>query len=545
MKKDTVYVDADDEISAVADLVASSKAKVVALVLPKRCTMLHSAVNMKILNKAAKNAGKQIVLITNEQALLPIAAASGLYVAKTLSSKPAIPALAAAAEPEAEVAASLEEEPQIDPSKSVGELAGDEAIEIDESDTEESDKKEEPKPKKDKKLKVPNFDSFRAKLFLGIGGLILLIILWYLAAFVLPKAQVTVISQSQEIPVTVGITASPNFSQDNIDEKTFKLETRSIDKAESKAGDATGTKNVGQRASGLLTITNCESTSSITVPKGTTVTASGPSGYKFTTNESVSVPGSGAGPGFVCDETGTADVTITASAPGGNYNISERSYTIGGSIGNLFGFGGAMSGGTDEEVKIVAQSDCDALKAELVADSSSDEFKNQLVSDFEKDGLSASLDTYKSETVSATCEPAVGQEADKVTAKATFKYTMSGVSSESLSQLITKEAQNIAGEDQTIIDSGLSSARISVDERNGEEVLMTVKTTAITGVKQDEARIKEQIKGKNARETADTIKSIQGVNDVKVDYSPFWVRKTPTNPDKITIIFETVNSNEQ
>lgn len=542
MKKDTIYVDAEDEISAVADSVANSKAKVVALVLPKRCTMLHSAVNMKILNKAAKNASKQIVLITNEQALLPIAAASGLYVAKTLSSKPAVPKLAAASEAAGEVSANLDEEPAIDPTKPIGELAGDDAIEIDDSKTDKEPKKEEKsKEAKNKKLKVPNFDSFRAKLFLGLGGLLLLLILWYVAAFVLPKAEIVIVSDSQEIPVTIGITASSEFTEDNIDDKTFAIETKSIEKSESKTADTTGTKNIGNKATGLLTITNCESTSAITVPKGTVVTASGPSGYQFVTDESVSVPGSGAGPGFVCDQTGKADVNITASEPGGQYNISSRSYSIGGNLGKITGFGGAMSGGTDEEVKVVAASDCDALKGSLLSESNSDEIKQQLIAEFEQEGLSASLDTYKAETVSSTCEPAVGQTADKVTAKATFKYTLSGVSSDSLAQLITKEAQQIAGEDQTIIDTGLSKANISVDEQTGGVYELTVKTTAVTGVKQDENRIKDLVKGKNARETSDTIKQINGVSEVKINYNPFWVNKTPTNPDKITIVF----SNQQ
>ena len=66
MKKDVIYIEADDEIAVVADKLVASKSKVVALVLPKRCTMLHSSVNMKILNKAATNANKSIVLISTE-----------------------------------------------------------------------------------------------------------------------------------------------------------------------------------------------------------------------------------------------------------------------------------------------------------------------------------------------------------------------------------------------------------------------------------------------------------------------------------------------
>src|SRR5690606_14099634 len=62
-----------------------------ALVLPKRATVLQSIVNMKLLKKAAQGAKKNLVLITSESGLLPLAGAAGLHVAKSLQSKPEIP----------------------------------------------------------------------------------------------------------------------------------------------------------------------------------------------------------------------------------------------------------------------------------------------------------------------------------------------------------------------------------------------------------------------------------------------------------------------
>src|ERR1700759_1233799 len=89
--KETIYVDVDDEITAIIDKVGAAKGKIVALVLPKRCPVLQSVVNMKLLKRTADNAGKNLVLITSEAGLLPLAGATGLYVASTPTSKPAIP----------------------------------------------------------------------------------------------------------------------------------------------------------------------------------------------------------------------------------------------------------------------------------------------------------------------------------------------------------------------------------------------------------------------------------------------------------------------
>lgn len=89
--KETIYVDVDDEITALIDKVTSSKAKIVALVLPKRATVMQSIVNMKLLKHRSDEAGKKVVLITSEAALMPLAGLADMYVAQTPTSRPEIP----------------------------------------------------------------------------------------------------------------------------------------------------------------------------------------------------------------------------------------------------------------------------------------------------------------------------------------------------------------------------------------------------------------------------------------------------------------------
>src|SRR5688572_3825161 len=89
--KDTIYIDIDDEITSIIDKVVSSKHKIVALVLPRRSTVLQSLVNMKLLKRSGDSSGKHLVLVTSEPGLLPLAGSVGLYVAKTPTSKPEIP----------------------------------------------------------------------------------------------------------------------------------------------------------------------------------------------------------------------------------------------------------------------------------------------------------------------------------------------------------------------------------------------------------------------------------------------------------------------
>jgi len=549
MKKDTIYIEADDEITAITDKLVGSSSSIVAFVLPKRCPTLQSAVNLKILNKTASQQGKNLVLITSEPAIMQIAGMTGMYVAKTLQSKPFIPESNAVVSNSNEVQEiaeddlgdSLPEEtpPQKDETETVIETAP----------KKQSSKAKKPstKDKKDKKLKVPNFDTFRNKLFWIAGGIIALVALFVLATVVLPKATITVTAETQPVDVNTSITAEAGGTSNNIDEKTFELQTKTIEKTDSKKAPATGERNDGTKASGNITIYNCDNSDGFTLPANT-VFSTGFSGgtASFVSTESVVVP-KFTGSALSCKVSspftgaGKASVSVTATQPGSTFNLSSgRTYSIQSlsEEAEISAVGGAMGGGQDKITKIVSNDDCEKAKNDALASLNSDDYKKQLQADFEKEGIIASTDTFSSKTVSISCSPAVGSVANEVTATAKMQYTMSGVDSKALGELITKLAVEQAGPGQNVVDTGLSKATLSIKQtKSNGDIVFAVKTTAQVGLKQDQQAIAESVKGKNARQTADTIKALNGVKDVKVNYSPFWVGKTPKNTKKVKIVF--------
>jgi hypothetical protein len=549
MKKDTIYIEADDEITAITDKLVGSSSSIVAFVLPKRCPTLQSAVNLKILNKTASQQGKNLVLITSEPAIMQIAGMTGMYVAKTLQSKPFIPESNAVVSngnevqeiAEDDLGDSLPEEapPQKDETETVIETAP----------KKQSSKAKKPstKDKKDKKLKVPNFDTFRNKLFWIAGGIIALVALFVLATVVLPKATITVTAETQPVDVNTSITAEAGGTSNNIDEKTFELQTKTIEKTDSKKAPATGERNDGTKASGNITIYNCDNSDGFTLPANT-VFSTGFSGgtASFVSTESVVVP-KFTGSALSCKVSspftgaGKASVSVTATQPGSTFNLSSgRTYSIQSlsEEAEISAVGGAMGGGQDKITKIVSNDDCEKAKNDALASLNSDDYKKQLQADFEKEGIIASTDTFSSKTVSISCSPAVGSVANEVTATAKMQYTMSGVDSKALGELITKLAVEQAGPGQNVVDTGLSKATLSIKQtKSNGDIVFAVKTTAQVGLKQDQQAIAESVKGKNARQTADTIKALNGVKDVKVNYSPFWVGKTPKNTKKVKIVF--------
>src|SRR4051812_18018857 len=88
MNKDVIYIDVEDDITAIIGKVKDAKEKIVALVPPKRVGVLQSAVNLRLLARAAGQVDKHLVLITSNAALGALAAAAKVPVAKNLQSKP-------------------------------------------------------------------------------------------------------------------------------------------------------------------------------------------------------------------------------------------------------------------------------------------------------------------------------------------------------------------------------------------------------------------------------------------------------------------------
>ena len=88
MNKDVIYIDVEDDITAIIGKIKASKEKIVALVPPKHVGVLQSAVNLRLLDRMAKTAKKNLVVVTNNQALIALAASARIPVAKNLQSKP-------------------------------------------------------------------------------------------------------------------------------------------------------------------------------------------------------------------------------------------------------------------------------------------------------------------------------------------------------------------------------------------------------------------------------------------------------------------------
>lgn len=543
--KDTIYIDIDDEITSIIEKVQSSPHKIVALVLPKRATMLQSIVNMKLLKRTADDGKKNLVLITSEAGLLPLAGAVGLHVAKTLQSKPEIPPQPSTGEDAAEA---IEDagDVDIDPEKPIGELAGLPATDKESEETIEVDDMEEEAPvtaqtkpkakKKDRKLKVPNFNKFRTRLFLGIGGFILLIILWYLASYVMPSATITVQTDTSNVNSEVTFTARTGLEELDIEKSLVPARTKELEKSETEKVPATGQKDVGKKASGDVTMyieCNDVNGSPPTIPAGTGVTTGN---LTFITQNAASLTTPDFSDG--CHFKGSSKVT--AQNGGEQYNIGPADYSVSG-YSNVTGTGGSMSGGTSKIIKVVRQEDINSARDKLV-DKIDDAAKEELVQQLGNENFLAIAETFKSGKPSLSSSPNVGDEATEVTVTSQMKFTMTGIEQAALEKLIEDDVKDdVDITKQAISDYGLSDAvfRVLSNESNGD-VRLSVTALVVAGPQLNADELKKEVRGKSKSETTDIIKNRPGIRDVDIDYSPFWVFSTPRKEGKINIIFESL-----
>ncbi len=545
-KRETIYIDVEDDVTSIVGKVRSASAKVVALVVPKRSTTLQSAVNVKLIKRAAVSSKKAVVLITSDEGMRALAASVGIHVAKTLQSKPEIPTL------------KDEIDTDVDGDTPVGDLAKKDDIEIDNS--ENAPKPEVVAPKgakkgavlaalKSPKIKIPNFEKFRSKLLIGGGLLALLIGGWIWASIVLPRAEIIITTNTSVIDTETVFSAKTDATEFDAENKVVPAYVKEVEKINSESVDATGSRDEGTKAKGTLTLTNCIfDGQSYTIPAGTGFSTS--DGLTFTTNRDINLPPAVyAGPEN-CVSPGQ-DIGVTAIEGGEKFNIKAQGYTAPEAYqtgnGSIQAEGSKMSGGTTKIVKFVSQNDIEAAK-QAVTDDVEPKAKEELNAQFSSDQAYALGETFEAGDAEVTSVPKVGEEVKdgnqaKVTVK--IKYTQTGIKKEFLTKLIEAAAEgSVDSSTQVIQNTGLDEAEITItDEPSDSETRIRMLSTVVAGPQLDETSIKESVAGEKKARTREIIQQRPGITGVEVNYSPFWVIKTPDNPEKVTVTFQQANGN--
>ena len=560
MNKDVIYVDVDDDVTAIIGKIKTAKEKIIALVPPKRAGILQSAVNLRLLDRMARNEKKQLVLITGNQALIALAASAKIPVAKNLQTKPAVAAVAALKDDDGDDIIDGSELPVGDHAKSTKVPITDESskpksvkaddtldvagLNIDGEDV-ATKKPSAAKPKTGRKSpKIPNFDTFRKKLIWIIsGGVALIALLVWMFVFA-PAATIIITASTSPAPVSATVRLGGNQPTD-VNGAVISSVMQREEADASVDFQATGEKDVGEKATGTISITNCDGPG-FTLSAGTPFTAS--NGKTFYSTSSASVSSQTGRPSDCRNNgsgAGTGSVNVQAAASGESFNVGSTSYTIGGISGDVYARGGAMTGGSTKVVKVVTEADVEKARAQL-AEKSADDQKDVLKKKFTAEQVVID-GSFVVEKGDATAVPAVGKEAPSGQAKLTAKtvFTMQGIAKSDLKEFLEGYIENDLDDakDQKVYSTGADKVTFTNFQQTNDAASVTLVAKGSVGPKIDEAAIKESSKGKGYGDIQQSLSSIEGVRDVDVKFSFFWVNKVPNNVDKIKIEFK-VNEND-
>lgn len=550
MNKDVISISPEDDITNVIAEIKSAKNKIIAIVPPQPAGILRSAVNIKLIAKTCEECEKVPVIVTADPALMKLAVSAHIPVADDLQSRPYIPT--------DEDLKSLEETP-----KKAAEIAEDFVKPVnnkdDETDEDEDDSNEEDNKKNDKEEKNDKKSSKNdkkdkkkgksklAEKFPWIEGkekpiLAALIVVLLLAAFlayafiIAPEANIFItIKQSSGNNLSEYVTFTTNQAEENAAAGIFLLEEVTETSESEVVFQATGQKDIGEKASGELDVsiffdyTNDESGKQV-IPKGAEFSL-GDKKYvaiedktifwdsEESVCENVDESLSAIEQGKKWKKEGcelSTTVKVEAAEPGEKYNLKDYSvnwaydFTVQPIVEAIVVSNDSeISGGTTKIVTVIQQSDVDNAKQQLGGQAEVD--GKQALKSKMSDTVLPLDNTFSSETSDIVVSPEIGQEVKegqtaKISSTTTYKiYTIDLVRIEEFIK-----AKVSISDDQEIFSIGDPYIDRFNKYENGYSG--KIKTTYYVGPKISEESVFEKVAGKKVGDAKAQLWLIPGID---------------------------------
>lgn len=517
-----------DDIASVIKQIKSLKDREVIFELERGSALLASSDNLKLLRRVGEALGKTIKVQTNDQIGQVLAKKAGVLVGE-LDLKPP--------KPPAKVARS-DIKPRF--SDILGPRKAFESV--------------LPVPTKDlvKKLnpisaississamKLPVADRFSGSFLkmLAVFAVVLLL-LTFVLAILLPKAEITVLARSEPVTRDLEITVDKSFP--GVDSDALKIRGIPVSKdvSQTKSFQTTGKKRIGTKASGAVTIYN--STPNILKLRLATTTLVF-EGKKYLLVADAS--------GIKPNNVPTTGIAIVAEQGGEEYNLpaNTRFQIVNAALGNQNVHAVSSSpisgGAVGTPVKVILQEDLDNAAIELA---------NEITAAVESD-LSAEnsatiklIDTgLKKEILAKTANKDAGDEVENFSMTLIAKVTGLAFREDDVTYLVLGKINDVLSTDKYILSSGkkqYTAGFKSVDLTAGRGVL-GVHFETVAAYKVDASNFSSFLVGKNESEIKEILSSKPEIDDVRVEFWPSWlVHKAPRFNGKIEIHTEIAES---
>lgn len=429
-------------------------------------------------------------------------------------------------------------------------------------DDDSEDKKSAKTTKKDKNKKVPNFKKYRKFIILAVILIAAGTGFFFWATQIAPRAKITVQVKTTASNFNQTVTFVTDETKSDPEKGIFYAEQKTTKKSVSADFEATGEVDKGTKASGTITVTrpkgdtvDCdEETSTFSIPANTTVTIGG---KQFIVTEGGSanagdsqIAVSGRGSNQVCslaESISSGKIAVVAKDAGDSYNIGAASsgITLNLSTSKKYSVtSSAMSGGVSKIAKIVSQEDVEKANADLSGDSDKDA-REELTSQFSSDYIMISS-SFAVKSSNFSTSPSINQEVgDGVTPKIIreTEYVIYAVKKTEIDTYIRTIAESKLGDDtQMLYSTGVAldggdedKAFFESYKNEGGNMTAKLKSTTKSGPRITEDKVKEVSMGVKVGKAKSNLNSYNGVSDVKIETSFFWVTSIPDDDNKVEI----------
>lgn len=319
-----IHLHPQDELGQIIQKIINDPADELTLVVPDKAILSQGDIAFKVLADRVAQLHKKVTISTANPHIAALAAQAGL----STEGAPVIPLESADTAPEVSAPAP------------------------------------EPKITQDKESIFSKawFSRHKTALSLTAAFLIVLIGGLMIANYYLPRATIIVYTDNRTIDRDVQLTASPNATAVDSAKMIIPATVVSAEDTVDQEFAATGQKEVGERATGTITITNKSIAQSKTLPAGSVVASAGKS---FTTTQSVTISAAAMTEDGI-DFT-KVNVAIRAVAIGPDYNLAAGStFAIADFDDEVSGKNAAaLSGGSKKSVTVVTAQDRQQALQEL------------------------------------------------------------------------------------------------------------------------------------------------------------------------------------
>jgi hypothetical protein len=528
------YLDVDDEITSAAARIRGSIDAHIALVMPTGSRVATSRINFKLLEREAKQRNKRLAIVAPDPSVRSLAQSAGLPVfanvreyeaAEATPPKGAGP-LAAAGVSEAlgELGATIP--PATSGSRSIrggGSARG--AASTGAGDAGGATARRRRR--------------FGAASLLLIGLLAVIVVAGAFAAYQLwPSATVVLTVNEKPLgPLALTVNIDPSVVAINYSTLTVPGITKSFDVNQSGTVTATGQKVVETVATGKVTFTSINTTSSVPLPAGTGISTAAGIGFSTTTDAIIPVARvSGSVPNLRLTP-GTVDVAIQAVKKGVAGNVGAN--TVVRIAAALTGAGvtatnaSATTGGTHVVNLVVQQSDLDKVTADLTK-SLNDSFAATLKDPGTlPDGVQLFADTGKIGAIAFDPDPAtlLSKQGDTFPLAASATGTATEADTANVRSLAESRITSKVRSGYILVDGSVKTT-LGTPTAHGAVVSVPVTANAAEAATVSVAVLKANIKGKSVAEARAYLSQF---GDAKISLSPWWASTISTYDFRIDL----------